>query len=377
LDTQSASYKIFLEPYDPKRLANLCGYCGENLKLLETRLTVEIHSRGNYFEVVSINDMSRPLDACTLLENLYLDTLIDTDLSPNMVHLKIVEQLEQSITTVAIDESSLKPIRDTQAHQRNTMDKRNSGTTSSSNETDDLPVSDSFNTPSVKAMRNQDEISEIHTHRKVIRLRSNNQKLYAKNIANYDINFGVGPAGTGKTYLAVAAAVNAFKNDEVKRILLIRPAVEAGEKLGFLPGDLSEKVNPYLRPLYDALYEMLGFEQVAKLIDRQIIEVCPLAYMRGRTLSDAFIILDESQNTTPAQMKMLLTRIGFGSKAVITGDVTQIDLPKGQTSGLHDALRVLKGIENIGVTYFSSSDVVRHPIVKCIIEAYDESEKSS
>lgn len=367
MDTTGTSHTIYLEPYDPKRLASLCGYCGENLKLIEKRLYVEIQSRGNYFEVLTTGEDSHPLDACEILEKLYIDTLHDDDLTPNLVHLKILEHLESKPLILKPEENP--PLPSIDPPPRSTMDKRHASTLSMTNVQDSATAEK--NTTTVKSIRGDGDISEIQTHRKVIRLRSNNQKLYAKNIANHDINFGIGPAGTGKTYLAVAAAVNALKNDEVKRILLVRPAVEAGEKLGFLPGDLSEKVNPYLRPLYDALYEMLGFEQVAKFIDRQIIEVCPLAYMRGRTLSDAFIILDESQNTTPAQMKMLLTRIGFGSKAVITGDITQIDLPKGQASGLHHALEVLDGIEKIGVTRFASCDVVRHPLVKTIIEAYD------
>jgi phosphate starvation-inducible PhoH-like protein len=191
-----------------------------------------------------------------------------------------------------------------------------------------------------------------------------------KSILDHDINFGIGPAGTGKTYLAVACAVDALTRDKVRRILLVRPAVEAGEKLGFLPGDLSQKIDPYLRPLYDALYEMLGFEQVAKLIERNVIELAPLAYMRGRTLNNSFIILDESQNTTPEQMKMFLTRIGFGSTAVITGDITQVDLPRGHKSGLMQVIDVLKNVNGIGFNYFTSKDVVRHPLVQRIVEAY-------
>ena len=212
----------------------------------------------------------------------------------------------------------------------------------------------------------------IQTKRSTIKPRGVNQRNYVKNIHELDINFGIGPAGTGKTYLAVACAVHALEKDEVRRIVLVRPAVEAGEKLGFLPGDLAQKVDPYLRPLYDALYEMLGFEQVARLIDRNIIEVAPLAYMRGRTLNDAFIILDESQNTTQEQMKMFLTRIGFGAKAVITGDITQVDLPQGKKSGLMHAIKVLNNIKGIGFTHFKAQDVVRHSLVQKIVEAYDE-----
>ena len=211
----------------------------------------------------------------------------------------------------------------------------------------------------------------MRTPRTMIKPRGLNQQRYVSSIREHDINFGIGPAGTGKTYLAVAAAVEALNQQEVRRILLVRPAVEAGEKLGFLPGDLAQKIDPYLRPLYDALYEMIGFEQVAKLIERQVIEIAPLAYMRGRTLNNSYIILDESQNTTPEQMKMFLTRIGFGSTAVITGDVTQVDLPKGQRSGLIQVLDVLKDTQGIGVTHFAAKDVVRHPLVQRIIEAYD------
>jgi phosphate starvation-inducible PhoH-like protein len=217
----------------------------------------------------------------------------------------------------------------------------------------------------------------IRTKKCTVKPRGRNQQLYVRAVQTHDINFGIGPAGTGKTYLAVACAVESLLKDEVERILLVRPAVEAGEKLGFLPGDLAQKVDPYLRPLYDALYEMLGFETVAKLIDRNVIEVAPLAYMRGRTLNNSFIILDESQNTTREQMKMFLTRIGFGSTAVITGDPTQIDLPRGQKSGLKHAVEVLENVAGISFTHFVSGDVVRHPLVQRIVEAYNEQDKHS
>jgi phosphate starvation-inducible PhoH-like protein len=213
--------------------------------------------------------------------------------------------------------------------------------------------------------------NSVLTRRGAVKPRGANQKQYVEALLSNDISFGVGPAGTGKTYLAVAAAVHLLEKDEIRRIMLVRPAVEAGEKLGFLPGDLTEKINPYLRPLYDALYEMLGFERVGKLIERQVIEIAPLAYMRGRTLNNAFIILDEGQNTTPEQMKMFLTRLGFGSKAVITGDPTQVDLPKGQESGLAHALSVLQGVKGIHITRFTSRDVVRHRLVQLIVEAYE------
>jgi phosphate starvation-inducible PhoH-like protein len=221
------------------------------------------------------------------------------------------------------------------------------------------------------------EYIEIRAGRCIIRPRGQNQINYVQSILDNDINFGVGPAGTGKTYLAVACAVDALTRDKVRRILLVRPAVEAGEKLGFLPGDLNQKIDPYLRPLYDALYEMLGFEQVAKLMERNVIELAPLAYMRGRTLNNSFIILDESQNTTPEQMKMFLTRIGFGSTAVITGDITQVDLPRGHKSGLMHVIDVLKNTQGISFNYFTSKDVVRHPLVQRIVEAYTAFEEQN
>jgi phosphate starvation-inducible PhoH-like protein len=212
----------------------------------------------------------------------------------------------------------------------------------------------------------------IHTRRGMIKGRGPNQQRYIHNIFTHDINFGVGPAGTGKTYLAVACAVQALEKEEARRLVLVRPAVEAGERLGFLPGDLAQKVDPYLRPLYDALYEMMGFEKVAKLIERNVIEIAPLAYMRGRTLNESFIILDEAQNTTVDQMKMFLTRIGFGSTAVITGDVTQVDLPPNQQSGLRQVIEVLKDVDGVSFSFFMAKDVVRHPLVARIIEAYEK-----
>jgi len=219
------------------------------------------------------------------------------------------------------------------------------------------------------------EINELKTKRSDLRGRTPRQNAYLNNIQDFDITFGIGPAGTGKTYLAVASAVDAINRDKIKRIVLVRPAVEAGERLGFLPGDLAQKVNPYLRPLYDALYDLAGYDNVHKMIDKSIIEIAPLAYMRGRTLNQSFIILDEAQNTTPEQMKMFLTRIGFGSKAVITGDITQIDLAKGQKSGLIEAKKILSKVKGIAFTHFLSDDVVRHPLVQKIINAYENFEK--
>jgi phosphate starvation-inducible PhoH-like protein len=231
-----------------------------------------------------------------------------------------------------------------------------------------------LNAPKQDELEHFDE-QTVRLKKKFIRPKTQLQSNYLENISKRVINFGVGPAGTGKTYLAVAKAVQALENEEVARLILTRPAVEAGEKLGFLPGDLSQKVDPYLRPVYDALYEMIGFDKVEKLISRHVIEVAPLAYMRGRTLNNAFVILDEAQNTTPMQMKMFLTRIGFGTKAVVTGDVTQTDLPANQSSGLSHSLNILKDIEAIGIVNFTSGDVVRHPLVQSIVEAYDKYEK--
>lgn len=309
---------LSLEPNDPQRLASLCGQQDEHLKLIESRLDVTLRNRGNVFQLAG--PANRIKAAANVLEHLYRETAA-SELEADTVHL-------------FLQESGLEALEE--------EEDGSSG----------------------------DEVI-MRTPRTVIKPRGLNQQRYVTSIREHDINFGIGPAGTGKTYLAVAAAVEALNQQEVRRILLVRPAVEAGEKLGFLPGDLAQKIDPYLRPLYDALYEMIGFEQVAKLIERQVIEIAPLAYMRGRTLNNSYIILDESQNTTPEQMKMFLTRIGFGSTAVITGDVTQVDLPKGQRSGLIQVLDVLKGTQGIGVTHFAAKDVVRHPLVQRIIEAYD------
>lgn len=319
-DQQSDSrvVSLTLEPNDPMRLANLCGQRDEHLKLVEARLGVTLRNRGNVFQLAGPDASVKA--AANVLEHLYRETEAD-ELTPDTVHLYLQE----------------------------------SGVEALEEETGDIEAGGLL----------------IRTPRTLIKPRGFNQQGYVASIRRHDINFGIGPAGTGKTYLAVAAAVEALNRQEVRRILLVRPAVEAGEKLGFLPGDLAQKIDPYLRPLYDALYEMLGFEHVNKLIERQIIEIAPLAYMRGRTLNNAFIILDESQNTTREQMKMFLTRIGFGSTAVITGDATQVDLPRGSSSGLIHVLDVLRDTAGIGITQFAPKDVVRHPLVQRIIEAYD------
>jgi len=308
-----------LEPVDNERLANLCGQFDDHLKQIEARLTVEIFCRGNLF---NIQGEEKPAKAARrLLQNLYKLTEHEV-LTPELLNLHLQES--------GIDE----------IHSAN----------------DD-----------------QNDVT-VKTKRGIIRGRGPNQKQYMRNITRNAINFGVGPAGTGKTYLAVACAVAALQEDRVQRIVLVRPAVEAGERLGFLPGDMAQKVDPYLRPLYDALYEMLGFERVATLIDRNVIEVAPLAFMRGRTLNDAFVILDEAQNTTREQMKMFLTRIGFGSTAVVTGDVTQIDLPRKASSGLKNALKILTDVKGVSFAWFAAGDVVRHPMVQRIVEAYDRDE---
>lgn len=317
---------ITLEPNDARFLATLCGQFDAHLRQIESRLDIRISARGNRFAIEG--EPQRAEQAARLLDKLYTDISNGAKLSPETLHL----QMQQA---------GLEQLSD---------DKTN-------------PETDSA-----------EPLMVIRTKRATIKPRGKNQQGYVRTIQDCDINFGIGPAGTGKTYLAVACAVQALLDEKVRRILLVRPAVEAGEKLGFLPGDLSQKIDPYLRPLYDALYEMLGFEVVSKYIERNIIEVAPLAFMRGRTLNNSFIILDEAQNTTREQMKMFLTRIGFGSTAVITGDTTQIDLPRGAQSGLTHATRILDDVKGIGFTRFQNRDVVRHPLVQRIVQAYDEHE---
>lgn len=314
------SISFELSPSDNPRLANLCGHLDEHLRMLERGFGVEINNRGSKFQIIGKADVLP--SAQEVIHELYAETA-QTILVPEQVHLAIRET-GGADTIVSIE---------------------------------------------------QDEIV-IKTKRGLIKARGDNQQDYLRKAMTYDINFGIGPAGTGKTYLAVACAVEALERDFVRRILLVRPAVEAGEKLGFLPGDLSQKVDPYLRPLYDALYEMLGFERVAKLIERNVIEVAPLAYMRGRTLNESFVILDEAQNTTAEQMKMFLTRLGYNSTAMITGDITQIDLPSSVKSGLRHAIEVLKDVEGIGFTFFQAKDVVRHALVQKVIIAYEKAERA-
>ena len=310
-----------LAPEDNSRLANLTGQLDSHLRQIERRLGIEIANRGHLFRLIGEGQAVRAGEQ--VLQRLYAATDAEV-LTPEAIHL----QLQASGVEALLDDAD----------------------------------------------EARPELA-VRLKRALIRARGPNQQAYLESILRHDINFGVGPAGTGKTYLAVACAVDALETDRVRRLLLVRPAVEAGARLGFLPGDLAQKIDPYLRPLYDALYEMLGFEKVSRLIERHVIEVAPLAYMRGRTLNDAFIILDEAQNTTPEQMKMFLTRIGFGSTAVITGDVTQVDLPRGQTSGLRQAVEVLRHVEGISFTFFNARDVVRHALVQRIVNAYEAFDK--
>jgi len=311
-----AAREVLLDPADNLRLVELCGPLDEHLRLIETRLGVEVKRRGNRFQIVG------PAAAARRAEGVLLDLYARAQREP----------VDSERVHVALQE---------------------------------LGMDASPNEAAVP-----DEL-KVRTARGALRARGANQTEYLKNVRTHDLTFGIGPAGTGKTYLAVACAVEALQSEAVRRIVLVRPAVEAGERLGFLPGDLSQKVDPYLRPMYDALYEMLGFERVAKLIERNVIEVAPLAFMRGRSLNDSFVILDEAQNTTNEQMKMFLTRIGFGSKAVVTGDITQVDLPNTKASGLRTVIDILRGVRGIAFTMFTSRDVVRHPLVQRIVQAYE------
>jgi len=320
LNTSAHSLDITLDPADNQRLANLCGQFDEHLRLIERRMGVEINNRGNTFRIIGKKKSAEETEE--ILRELYRETDKNT-LTPELVHLHL---------------------------------------------------HDAGSEPVVNANKRSGEEVIIQTKRGQVRGRGASQQHYLRSIADYDVSFGVGPAGTGKTYLAVASAVEALERDQVRRIILTRPAVESGERLGFLPGDLAQKIDPYLRPLYDALYEMMGFEKVARLMERNVIEVAPLAYMRGRSLNESFIILDEAQNTTVEQMKMFLTRIGFGSKVVVTGDVTQIDLPKGQLSGLRQVIDILSDVDGLSFSFFTPKDVVRHPLVQRIVEAYDSND---
>ena len=325
--TVAITREFELEPPDNVRLASLCGPLDANLRLIETRLEVQIRRRGHGFRVQG----QQAEAAERTLRALHGEASVGA-VSAEQVHLRLVEQGMSSAGSV-------------QDAVRN-----GAGAGGAGSGADALAV---------------------RTPRGLIRARGAHQQAYLTSIRERDLTFGVGPAGTGKTYLAVACAVEALHAERVRRLVLVRPAVEAGERLGFLPGDLAQKVDPYLRPIYDALYEMLGFDQVARLIERAIIEVAPLAFMRGRSLNDSFIILDEAQNATVEQMKMFLTRIGFGSRAVVTGDVTQTDLPAGRLSGLRHALHVLRGVSGVAVSHFDAADVVRHPLVQRIVQAYE------
>jgi phosphate starvation-inducible PhoH-like protein len=318
LNIHTEPYQVKLEPNDSHQLANLCGPFDAHLRQIEKRLGITINNRGNDFHLIGEKAIVR--SAGELLKQLYVDVNNGIHLTAEAVHLYLQDAGVDALLAEEADGNDF----------------------------------------------------IITTRKKTIKPRGQSQIAYVQAVRAHDINFGVGPAGTGKTYLAVACAVEALDQELVRRILLVRPAVEAGEKLGFLPGDLSQKIDPYLRPLYDALYEMIGFERVEKLIEKNIIEVAPLAYMRGRTLNESFIILDESQNTTTEQMKMFLTRVGFGSTVVVTGDITQVDLPNRTASGLRHVLDVLSDVQGLSFTHFTSRDVVRHPLVQRIVEAYEK-----
>lgn len=321
-DKNVISSEFLLAPFDNRRFANLCGNFDENIKQIEEYFKVDILSKGDILKICGSDESVGKTRA--IINKLYKMTASE-EINFEAIHVLLRE---------------------------NEMNKN-----------DDFKDSDKI----------QNEFNQIQTSKKLIRPRGENQSDYLSNIMLNDLTFGIGPAGTGKTYLAVASAIKALENDDVRRIILVRPAVEAGERLGFLPGDMSQKVDPFLRPMYDALYDMLGANQVSKLIEQHLIEIAPLAFMRGRSLNESFLILDEAQNTTIEQMKMFLTRIGFGSRAVVTGDITQIDLPKGQRSGLKHCAKILSKIKKIAFTYFTAEDVVRHDLVKLIIEAYESS----
>jgi len=309
---------------DNQRLVNLCGPVNQHLKQIEDHYHVKISCRSNQFEISGEGRRLKTVKSA--IQTLYNVAGHET-LSPATVQLYLNDNVDDEKPAITLDSED--------------------------------------NDSSAKGTKNR---------RGKISGRGKSQQQYIEQIKTSDLTIGVGPAGTGKTYLAVASAVEALENDLVDRLILVRPAVEAGERLGFLPGDLAQKIDPYLRPMYDALFEMMGQQKVAKCIERNIIEIAPLAYMRGRTLNDAFIILDEAQNTTIDQMKMFLTRIGFGSKAVVTGDITQVDLPRDKTSGLRHALKILSALDGVGITRFQKGDIVRHPLVKKIVHAYEEDE---
>ena len=317
------SRDVVLEPADNNRLANLCGQFDEHLRQIERRLNVEIASRGNRFRITGHPGAAQ----------------IGGDVLYKLFELTGHERLDAERVHMLLQESFMDEVAE--------------------------------NEPGKDV---EDDDVAIQTRRKLIRPRGANQASYVRSIRDHDLAFGIGPAGTGKTYLAVACAVDALESEQIRRIVLVRPAVEAGERLGFLPGDLSQKVDPYLRPMYDALYDMIGAERVTRLIERNVIEIAPLAFMRGRSLNESFVILDEAQNTSVEQMKMFLTRIGFGSRAVVTGDITQIDLPNGTLSGLKNACEVLADVEGVAFTYFNRKDVVRHHLVQRIVKAYEDSE---
>jgi phosphate starvation-inducible protein PhoH and related proteins len=332
---------LVLAPVDNVRLVELCGPLDQHLHQIETRLGVEVKRRGNRFQIIGTPAAIKRAEA--VLQDLYARAQR--------------EPVDSERVHIALQELEMEGAADRRAAEGGAATRGGA-------------VNRGASGADAQTVEPTDEL-KVRTARGAVRARGSNQTEYLNNVRTHDLTFGIGPAGTGKTYLAVACAVEALQSESVRRIVLVRPAVEAGERLGFLPGDLSQKVDPYLRPMYDALYEMMGFERVAKLIERNVIEVAPLAFMRGRSLNDSFVILDEAQNTTNEQMKMFLTRIGFGSKAVVTGDITQVDLPSAKQSGLRTVINILRGVQGIAFTMFTSRDVVRHPLVQRIVQAYE------
>jgi phosphate starvation-inducible protein PhoH and related proteins len=375
--SQSAAREFALEPADNRRLASLCGPLEANLRLVESRLGVQIRRHGHSFRVRGEQAASTE----SVLRDLFAQTQ-HHEVTPERVHLCLVEHAaellddtDEAVVLVPAEHAkgpaTLSDVTLAEEAARNRRRGRSRGR-------------EATRGPGRKGTRvfgggygpeaERDAVPALYGRREQIRARGAHQRHYLANIHHHDLSFGIGPAGTGKTYLAVACAVEALMADRVRRIVLVRPAVEAGERLGFLPGDMAQKVDPYLRPMYDALYEMMGYERVTRFMERNAIEVAPLAFMRGRSLNESFIILDEAQNSTIEQMKMFLTRIGFGSHAVVTGDLTQTDLPAGRMSGLHHALQILRGISGVAFTFFDAQDVVRHPLVQRIVQAYESHE---
>jgi phosphate starvation-inducible protein PhoH and related proteins len=373
-----AAREFALEPADNRRLASLCGPLDANLRLVEARLGVQIRRRGHSFRIQG----ARAASSESVLRDLFAQTQ-HHEVTPQQVHLALVDQNgreHSNVEQTTAEHAHTKHARTGHAGAEH-AGAEHAGTAHADAEhsSAELERDEDSVVRVPMAHDGADELhgrhaGRVHARREKVRARGSHQREYLANIRQHDLSFGIGPAGTGKTYLAVAVAVEALLDERVRRIVLVRPAVEAGERLGFLPGDMAQKVDPYLRPMYDALYEMMGYERVTRYMERNAIEVAPLAFMRGRSLNESFIILDEAQNSTIEQMKMFLTRIGFGSRAVVTGDLTQTDLPPGRMSGLHHAQLILRNVSGVAFTLFDAGDVVRHPLVQRIVQAYESHE---